>query len=182
MIPGEEVRIEFSGGFIQPLNAEDVHSGYVEGLNDPDVNKYLVGVRQITQNYEGVTAFILDNQDAKDAILFGVWCNGVAKHCGTVRLHGIESIHKTAHIGVCLFEKSVWGKKIGSRAVSAVTQWAFENLKLRWIEAGAYSENIASIKTFTAAGYKWVYDVDEKYLFEGRPAKVSIFSAQNNKN
>jgi RimJ/RimL family protein N-acetyltransferase len=178
----EKVRIEFEGGFIKPLMPQDVHSGYVDGLNDPDVNKYLVGVRSNIQSQEDVTVFVLANQSAEDSILFGIWCNGMTKHCGTIRLHGIESIHKTAHIGICLFDKSVWGKKIGTRVIRAVTQWAFESLKLRWIEAGAYSENIASIKTFSRAGYEWVHDIEEKYLFEGRPTKVCIFSAQNSKN
>ena len=153
MIMDENVQIEFDGGSIRPLTSGDVHPGYIDGLNDPEVNKYLVGVRNNTQTQEGVTVFVLDNQSAKDSILFGIWCNGMTEHCGTIRLHEIESIHKTAHIGICLFDKSVWGNKIGSRAVKVVTQWAFETLKLRWIEAGAYSENVASIKTFSRAGY-----------------------------
>jgi RimJ/RimL family protein N-acetyltransferase len=179
MILGEEVRINFDGGRIRQLILSDVHSGYVDGLNDAEVNKYLVGVRQNNQTYEVVKAFVQGDLNARDSILFGIWCNGMKEHCGTIRIHEIENIHKTAHIGICLFDKSVWGNKVGVKSLSAVTQWVFKTLKLRWIEAGVYSENIASERAFLSAGYEWIYDIPDKYLFEGNPAKVKIFASRN---
>ena len=52
-------------------------------------------------------------------------------------------------------------------------------VKIRWVEAGIYAENIASEKAFLSAGYKWIYDIPDKYLFEGSPTKVKIFAARN---
>jgi RimJ/RimL family protein N-acetyltransferase len=73
----------------------------------------------------------------------------------------------------------VWGKKLGSKAIEAVTRWALDKLKLRWIEAGAYSENIASQKAFLAAGYEWIYDIPDKYIFEEKPSTVKVYAARN---
>ena len=158
---------------------EDIHPGYVAGLNDPEVNRYLVGVKQAIQTRQTVVDFVMHNQQASNAVLFGIWLIGGERHCGTVRLHGIEHYHKTAHIGVCLFDKSTWGKRVGSKSIKAATKWAFDTLGLRWIEAGAYSENIASQKTFLAAGYECVYDISDKYILEGKPAKVRVFAARS---
>ena len=174
-----ETVLEFEGGYLRSLKLEDVHSGYVSGLNDPEVNRYLIGVRQTTQTEQSVGEFIKNNQQSSDALLFGIWQTEEARHCGTVRLHGIEHYHKTAHIGVCLFDKSAWGKKLGSKAIMAATRWAFDALELRWVEAGAYAENIASQKAFLTAGYEWLYDVPNKYIFEGKPAAVKIYAARN---
>lgn len=174
-----EVVLEFEGGYLRPLKPEDVHPGYVSGLNDPEVNRYLDVVKRTTQTEQSVVDFIQYNQQSGNAFLFGIWQAGDARHCGTVRLHGIEHHHKTAHIGVCLFDRFAWGKKLGSKAVMAVTQWAFETMRLRWIEAGAYSENIASQKTFLAAGYEWIYDIPDKYMLEGKPTRVKVFAARN---
>lgn len=173
-----EVVLDFSGGYLRPLRLEDLHPGYVAGLNDPEVNRYLDGVNRVPQTEQSVAGFVKQNQQSENAVLFGVWLIGAQHHCGTVRLHGIESHHKTAHIGICLFDKSVWGKKLGSKAIEAVTRWALDKLKLRWIEAGAYSENIASQKTFLAAGYKWIYDIPDKYIFEGKPSTVKVYAAK----
>lgn len=174
-----EIVLEFAGGFLRPLKAEDVHPGYVTGLNDPEVNRYLDGVKRSVQTDQSVTEFVQQNQQAADAVLFGIWQAGAELHCGTVRLHGIEQYHKTAHIGLCLFDRSAWGNKLGSKAVDVVTRWAFETLGLRWIEAGAYSENVASQRTFLSAGYDWIYDVPDKYLFEGKPTGIKVYAARN---
>ena len=180
MIP--EVILEFAGGYLRHLKPEDVHPGYASGLNDPEVNRYLQGVKRITQTEKTVAEFVRHNQQADNAVLFGIWLDGIQYHCGTVRLYGIETHHKTAHIGICLFYKSVWGKKLGYKTATTVTQWAFDKLKLRWVEAGAYSENISSQKIFLAAGYKWVYDIPDKYILEGKPTTVKIYAARNSCN
>lgn len=179
MIP--EVVLTFAGGFLRPLEAEDVHPGYVSGLNDPDVNRYLDGVKRSVQTYLSVTVFVQHNLQAADAVLFGIWQTGAELHCGTVRLHRIETYHQTAHIGVCLFDKSVWGKNLGSKGVEAVTRWAFATMGLRWVEAGAYAENISSQKAFLAAGYEWICDIPDKYLLEGKPAVVKVYAARNSR-
>jgi [ribosomal protein S5]-alanine N-acetyltransferase len=174
-----EIVLEFAGGFLRPLKVADVHPGYVAGLNDPEVNRYLDGVKRAVQTAQSVTEFVQYNLEDNNAVLFGIWQTGAKHHCGTVRLHGIEHYHKTAHIGICLFDKSVWGKKLGSKAVEVATRWAFETMKLRWVEAGVYSENIASQKTFLAAGYEWIYDIPDKFLLEGKATRVKVCAARN---
>ena len=176
MIP--DAQLEFFGGFLRPLNPDDVHPGYVEGLNDPEVNHYLDGVKRSTQTKQSVVDFVKGNSDSSNCILWGIWQECSGHHCGTVRLHGIDTHHGLALIGICLFDKAVWGKRIGSKAIATATGWALEHLKLRWIEAGAYEENISSQKSFLAAGYDWIYDIPGKYLLEGKPTVVKIYAAR----
>lgn len=168
-------------GCLRPLQVEDIHDLYISGLNNPEVNRFLVDTRQAQQTRESVESFVRSNLESTSAILFGIWEEGKRNHCGTVRLHDIHRGHQIASIGVCIFDTASWGKNLGSQAIRAVTQWGFEVQKLRWIEAGFYAENSASEKAFQGAGYTSVCDFDGKYLFEGRPAKVRIFAAKNPK-
>ncbi|MDP2127598.1 MAG: GNAT family N-acetyltransferase [Pseudohongiella sp.] len=176
------VELYFPGGELRTLLPCDVHRGYVDGLNDPEVNRYLDGVRRTLQTTESVTDFVQVNLDSTNGVLWGIWESGHDAHCGTVRLHSIDSYHKTAQIGVCIFDKLTWGKRIGSKAVAAVTEWGLRDFGLRWIEAGAYEQNISSQKAFLSAGYQWEFDLLEKYLFEGKPANVKVFAAKSAKN
>lgn len=176
MIP--DTQLMFSGGHLRPLNPDDVHPEYVEGLNDPEVNRYLDVVKRSTQTMQSVIDFVKDNRDSPNSILWGIWQEGSGHHCGTVRLHGIDTHHGTALIGVCVFDKSSWGKRIGNKAIATVTGWALEHLKLRWIEAGVYEENIPSQKSFLAAGYEWIYDIPGKCLLEGKSTVVKIYAAR----
>jgi ribosomal-protein-alanine N-acetyltransferase len=172
------VLLELSGGFMRPLNAADVCEGYVSGINDPEVNKYLA-VRYTTQTLQSITDFVVGDEESDNAVLWGIWLASSRELCGTVRLHAIEHRHGTANIGVCLFDKAAWGQRLGSKAIVVATRWAFNWLGLRWIEAGAYASNFASQKTFLSADYEWIYDVHGKYLLEGKPETVRVFAAKN---
>lgn len=171
-----DITLEFSGGFLRPLNVSDIHPEYVHGLNDKQVNCYLE-VRHTVQNTQTVTEFVQYNLLQDDAVLFGVWKDDRVRHSGTVRLHGIDLVQRTAHIGVCLFDKSAWGKNLGLKAVKNATWWAHHAQDLNRIVAGIYVENVASQKTFLAAGYKWVCDIPKRNLADGRVTMVKIYVA-----
>ena len=170
----------FDGGYLRTLIAKDVHDGYVNGLNDKQVNKYLDGAKHFQQTFQSVEDYVITNEKSPNSILFGIWDAKSETHCGTVRLHGIELQHFTAYIGICIFDKTFWGKGLGSRVISAITEWAMKELKIRWIEASIYSDNVASQKVFLKSGYTWIFDIEDKFLLEGKPAKVKYFSAKKN--
>ncbi len=173
-----EIKLEMKEGWLRPLLVEDIHEGYVRGLNDPEVNRFLIGPRLRTQTHEMVRDFVQQNLQSDNAILFGIWLANMDKHCGTIRLYEIDREKRYAHIGICIFNKEVWGRGIGSKAIDAVTKWAFEgDLKLLSVEAGAYLENQSSIKAFKAAGYKWMRDIPAIFPIEGLSGVASILVA-----
>lgn len=174
-----DVLLRFEGGYLRPLKTADVHPAYVSGLNDPDVNRYLDGVKRTVQTTQSVIDFVAADEVSSGSVLWGIWQDSATTHCGTVRLHGIEYHHKTAHIGVCLFDKTAWRQKLGQKAISAVTKWAINELGLRWVEAGAYAENVASQKAFLSAGYLWVFDIPGKYILNELPTIVKVFAASD---
>ncbi len=177
----QKVCVPFDGGELRVLQPENVHAGYIAGLNDPEINRFLVNVRRNVQTKESVLQFVQKNLDDPFAILLGIWETGSGKHSGTIRIYNVEDTHSTAHIGICIFERASWGKHLGSRALKTATQWALTELHLRWIEAGIYADNVASQHAFDAAGYDWICDYPDKYLYESRPAVVRIYAARNTK-
>jgi len=170
--------LPINGGFLRPLVEADVHQGYVDGLNDPQVNRYLDAVKVSLQTPSSVSDFVAADRCSSSSVLWGIWTTDHASHVGTVRLHGIEHRHGTAHIGVCIFDRRCWGQGLGTAAIKAVTSWALDTLGLRWIEAGAFEPNFQSRRTFLSAGYDWVFDIPGKYLFEGVPITVKVFAAR----
>lgn len=172
-----ELALKFDGGFLRALQSTDVHDGYVAGLNDPEVNRFLE-VRHSKQTREIVIQFVRNDQQSPGSVLWGIWQDAHPYHVGTVRIHGVEHRHHTAHIGVCLFDKRAWGQGLGRKAIATATRWALDELGLRWVEAGVYADNHASTQAFLSAGYSWVYDIPGKYLLDERPTTVKIFAAR----
>jgi len=174
-----DVILSFDQGFLKPMVVEDISPAYLEGINDPEVNRYLVNAREQKQSIDLLEYFVKANAEAEDSVLFGIWSKSPTELVGTLRLHAIESVHKTAHIGICVFARKYWGRGIGTAAIATATKWSFSGLNLRWLEAGTYDENIASRKSFMKAGYEKIADIHGKYLFEGEPASINILAAKN---
>lgn len=170
-----ELTLRFPFGILRPLLAADIHPGYVAGLNDPDVNRFLVNVRNARQTTASVLEFVEQNLLAPDAILFGIWCQGDKLHCGTVRLHNLGLQQDQVQIGICVFDRRRWGKGMGTSALRTVSEWACGTLGVSAIEAGVYAENMASQKIFVAAGYEWRKDVADTYERDGRPTTVRFY-------
>lgn len=171
----QELTLRFPFGTLRPLLPADVHPGYVAGLNDPEVNRFLVNVRNARQTTASVLEFVEQNLLAPDAILFGIWCQGDTLHCGTVRLHNLGLQQDQARIGICVFDRRRWGKGVGTSALKTVSEWACGTLGVSAVEAGVYAENMASQKIFVAAGYEWRKDVADTYERDGRPTTVRFY-------
>jgi len=170
-----ELTLRFPFGILRPLLAADIHPGYVAGLNDPEVNRFLVNVRKVRQTATSVIEFVEQNLLAPDAILFGIWFQGDTLHCGTVRLHNLGLQQDQARIGICVFDRRRWGKGVGTSALKTVSEWACGTLGVSAVEAGVYAENMASQKIFVAAGYEWRKDVADTYERDGRPTTVRFY-------
>ncbi len=171
-----EIKLTFDKGYLRVIKPDDVTNNYVIGLNDPEVNKYLDGTRRSIQTIQGVKEFIKNNLESQNSIMFGIWCLNAKNFCGTIRLSEINEFHRIANIGLCIFEKSSWGQGIGSKAIASITEWAMNDLNLRWIEAGIYGDNTSSQKAFLKAGYEWIADISGKYILNSNPAIVKIYA------
>jgi len=171
-----ESKIFFEGGYLKSLTVSDIHPGYINGLNDPEVHRYLEAPKRNYQTFETVENFVKANILDQSSFLFGVWLDGDDLNVGTVRLHGIDHYHHCALIGICIFDKKVWGQGLGCKVISSCTRWATTHLNLRWIEAGAYKSNIASVKAFEKCGYQPVWDIEGKYYLEGSLETVKVLA------
>jgi [ribosomal protein S5]-alanine N-acetyltransferase len=152
---------------LRSLAPADVSEAYVSGLNDPVVTEHLVTVRP-GQTRETVAAYVSANVADDAAILFGIFIDGALR--GTVRLHDIDPDRRRATIGILIFDRTYWRQGWGSRAVAAVVECAATTLGVQVFEAGMYDDNMASQRTFAAAGFE--PDPARQTVHAGRGAKV----------
>ncbi len=164
---------------LRPLRPTDVTEEYGRGLNETDVNRYLLDVRQHRQTLKMVTDYVVANLESDAHCLFGMFMRAAGRLIGTVRLHNISDTHFSAGVGICVFAKECWGKRYGLEAVTAVVRAAFDQLGLHYLEAGCYEENRASIALFVRAGFEVKAIFRDKYRLENRFATVVFFGLVN---
>jgi RimJ/RimL family protein N-acetyltransferase len=166
--------------FLRPLRVGDTTDEYINGLNDPEVNKYLVDVRRNVQTRDSVEKYVISNMENPSCILFGIFIkNGQETFIGTIHVHEIDLFNYSAIIGICLFDKQVWKKGYGSQALHLVKDYLFGVLGLHYLEAGVYTKNTNSINIFTRAGFIEWFRVKDKFRLDNGFEEVIYFAAIN---
>ena len=150
------LRLELGdGAYLRPILEADVTQAYVDGLNDPAVNRYLE-VRRQRQTLESVRAYVRANAADPQAILFGIYSgNGLR---GTLRLHDADPNSGKATIGIALFDRGFSGRGLGSSAIGAVARFAAAELSLTHLAAGIIDANTASVRAFEKSGFRRIKD------------------------
>lgn len=137
-------------GFIELKPISDVSDRYIEWLNDPAINRYLE-TKFDTQDRASVEGFVRQVNASKDSHLFGIFLND--SHIGNIKVGPINRFHEVADVSLLIGERAEWGKGHARTAISLITGYAFQTLKLHKTMAGMYEGNTASHRAFLKCGY-----------------------------
>lgn len=180
MIDKETLLLENNVIFLRPLHVKDITDEYINGLNEPEVNRYLVNGRINPQTKETVEKFINSNRESPSDIFFGIFIrNDPEPFIGTLRVSGIDFFHYTASIGICLFAKRAWKKGYALQSLQLVKDYLLGIVGLHYIEAGMYGENTNSINLFSRAGFLEWYRVKDKFRHIDSFEETIYFAAIN---
>ncbi len=136
---------------LRPPNDTDAEM-FCRWVNDPEVRHFISaifpsGIKQERDWIENA------NKDDKNVILvIEIKDSGIP--IGTMGLHRIDWISRTAFTGALIGEKEFWGKGFGTDAKINLLNYAFNTLNLRKICSSALSYNGRSIGHNLHCGYK----------------------------
>lgn len=148
---------------LRPVNRlVDTTSNYLRWMNEYEVVKYLESRFKIWSSHDLVK--YVDETQAKGDFLRAITFEG--NHVGNIRLT-IHWIHGFAEVGLVI-DKPYWNRGVGTEAISLISDYAFQKLKLHKLWAGCYSDNKGAIKAFQKAGFEIEGILKKQYLFEGR--------------
>jgi ribosomal-protein-alanine N-acetyltransferase len=125
---------------------------YLRWLADEETTAFLE-TRFADNTPEGLVAYIRAMMASPDSYLFAIVDNTSNQHIGNIKLGPINFNHETASIGLLIGEISWWGQGVAKEVISVITSWAFDELALAKVWAGAYSSNVGSIRAFEACGF-----------------------------
>ncbi len=97
--------------------------------------------------------FFTSMYDSEKNLQLAIVLNENEQLIGTIGLHDINFIHKTADISVLVGEKESWGMGHGKQAVIAMIEHAFKKLCLYKVTSGMYAVNDGSRKLFESLGF-----------------------------
>ncbi len=152
--------------YLRLLSTDDISDAYVSWMNDYEVVKYTES-RFCPQSKETIRQFVINVSDANN-FLFGIFSKQSDIHIGNIKLGSINWIHRYGDIGIIIGDKQYWGQGIATETIALIVDYAFNQLNLHKLIAGAYEYNVGSIKAFKKNGFNEEFVEKEKYFFEGK--------------
>jgi RimJ/RimL family protein N-acetyltransferase len=101
------------------------------------------------------------------------------KHIGNIKIDPIDFYNGFAELGIMIGAKEEWGKGYAQEAINLVIDYCFNSLKVRKINLGVLSENVAAVKLYLKIGFviegtlKYQVKFDNKYI---DTIKMAIFN------
>ncbi|HZT58360.1 MAG TPA: GNAT family protein [Pyrinomonadaceae bacterium] len=170
---GEKVRLV-------PLDKERHLSNVVLWMNDPDVTETLlsgdVPLTRLAEEdfFDRMTAPA--GQHPTD-IIFAIETLA-GEHVGTCGIHNINYRHGTGLTGTIIGAAEARGKGYGTDAAIVRTRYAFEVLGLRMLISEVFTDNAASLKILSRAGYREVARLPRRYWKRGAFRDVVLLVAE----
>lgn len=97
-----------------------------------------------------------------------------AETLGWAQLFDINFPNGCADVGIVVDEEQ-WGRGIGHDALTALIQYAFEDLRLNRLGAEVLAINAPSLKLFSRLGFQYEGTKREAYFTTGRHLDVGMF-------
>mgnify|MGYP005870184203 CR=1 FL=1 len=167
------IKVKSKRLLIRELSEKDVTTKYVAWMNDPHINRYLE-TRFSAQTEESVGDFVNSIQKDPDSFLFGIFDVKTGSHIGNIKLGPINRHHGSAQISLLIGDRSCHGKGYATEAISALTDWGFQDCGLERIEAGCYETNLGSLRAFLKCGYE-VEGFFRKSRIDGEGQRIGSF-------
>lgn len=145
------------------LSPSDVTAKYVRWMNDEEVVKFIAD-KEKNNTKEKLKHYVRLMHESPYNYMFGIFLNQTQEHIGNIKIGSINPQHLHADIGILIGEKQYWGKNHGTLALKAVTNYAFDTLKLNTVFATIKSVNRGSFTAFLKAGYQHVGTLHQ-YIF-----------------
>jgi [ribosomal protein S5]-alanine N-acetyltransferase len=110
--------------------------------------------------------FLQRTVSEQPAMKFCIEIEGAA--VGGIGVHPVQDVHRhTATVGYWLGEE-FWGRGIMTEAVTAVTDFCFQNFPLRRISAEVFANNPASARVLEKTGFTFEGRLENDVLKDGK--------------
>ena len=130
---------------------EEIIEKFTEWLNDFEVTDYIGRSAQILTLEDERKWFANSREDAQTFFIIRAEDDEVI---GTVGLHSIDSIRRTATLGIFIGDKSGRNKGYGTEAIRLILDYGFNYLNLNNINLHVFEFNQRAIACYKKCGFK----------------------------
>ena len=150
--------------YLSPRNVEDVEI-FTEWMNDFGITDY-TGRSYQTITLQEEKTYLEKEQSNKNT--FAIIDLQTDEMIGTVGLHEVDNINRTATLGIFIGNKNYWSKGYGTEAIQLILDFGFNYLNLNNIELALMEFNQRALKRYEKCGFKEIGRRRKSKFINGR--------------
>jgi RimJ/RimL family protein N-acetyltransferase len=152
---------------LRTLRVEDVTQAYADWLNDPEVSRFL-SAAHTKHSTKSCRDYVRSYAGQSDRALIGIFAKPSGEHIGNLTLSTVDWRRKVAAVGIGLGKRAYWGKGLAREALTALRDYAFDEMKLHRLEAKVSDRNTRSIHLFLKSGFVIEGNLRDSDLIDGK--------------
>jgi RimJ/RimL family protein N-acetyltransferase len=86
---------------------------------------------------------------------------------GTLSVHNIDWIARSARMGIVIHEKKNWGKGYGTEAFGLLIEYCWNHLNLRRLELSVHTFNVRAVHVYEKLGFKLIGTTHQRFYING---------------
>lgn len=135
--------------FLSPMNVDDAEC-YTHWLNDMEVVHFLTMAPSVIniENERKILEELAGNHN------YGIVTIEDEKLIGTCGLINMDSVNRSAEIGIFIGDKAYWHQNYGSEAMTLLMDYGFRYLNLHNIMLQVYSFNENALECYRKLGFR----------------------------
>jgi diamine N-acetyltransferase len=173
MLYGKNIRL-------RAIEREDLPH-FVAWLNDPEVIRGLQIAWPLSMaQEENWFSHLLERPGAETPLGIEIEQAETWVLIGNVGLHNIDSIDRSAEIGIFIGEKTYWNQGYGTEAMRVMVRHGFNDLNLHRIFLRVYATNTRAIHSYEKAGFQHEGKMRDGVFRDGSYLDVVFMSVLQN--
>ena len=136
--------------YLSPKNIEDIEK-YTEWMNDFRITDYTGRSHQII-SIEAEKKYL--EEHINEEAVFAIIDSNEDKLIGTIGLHRVDHVKRTATLGIFIGDKDYRGKGYGTEAIRLILDYGFNYLNLNNIKLDLIEFNERALACYKKCGFK----------------------------
>lgn len=132
------------------INDDDANK-YLKWMNDEDVAKDFGQYNRIVTSKNDLKWLYEPPSDMQRYAMILLECDVLI---GSISIHNIDHLNRTAFIGIFIGEKEHRNKGYGTDAIRLILEYGFKTLNLRKIMLTVHADNYAAIACYKKVGFQ----------------------------
>tara|TARA_B110000467_G_C18106573_1_gene360108 strand:- start:81 stop:653 length:573 start_codon:yes stop_codon:yes gene_type:complete len=168
-------KLAFKNYYIQKMTVDDVGDDYLNWINDPEINEFLES-KYTVWTMDSLKEYVRSFENTNVKFLFTINDMVTNKYIGNGSISSVNYNTEVFYFALFIGDKNYWGKHAAFETSMLLLKFGFEELNMRKVFGGAYSNQLASRFVLKRVGMEQEAKLKASFKYKNKFVDQVIYS------